>query len=523
MANIVDTNGWDTVAAISYKDVNDAIVRQGSAPQHFAQSAGDGSASVTGDFGQWALTTGGAGPDIMMALPVTGGTVTVGANSYPITPATATVLVRANFLPQPDNPARQLLQLQTKATLTAGEEAASVEDMQPAQPVFLANAALRQLLQDWLNAHLQEFNHTFAVVDFNAEFTREGMEWLRPSHTGYAVAEQAVGATLENSVFAVMCLIDGKTDTQGLVFQVSPYAIPTGRKAGFILSSEKFLQHMMLAAVPLMFKGIQDRPVTDYFRIDNDGTRIINIKPLNLLDTKLENGKTVKPTVKERLFSIEVNETELKISITGMEFEYSPGITVNLTYEGAATLSFDAVQRVLDLAVASQSGSGSVQVSEGIIIAEIVAGVTGIVLSVVGGLGGVVSRTANAAVRTATEAELGAAVAAGADAEAAAAAQVTCCCGLIAGTPQKITQIGATAFTIAKVAAVGGFLFASAWGIMEIVQAVAQKDYQSMPKITDLTDNAVGRAVIWPEGVPGYALASAGLNGSLQFGLDYQA
>jgi hypothetical protein len=522
MANIVDTNGWDTVAAISYQDVNDAIVHQGSAPQHFAQSAGDGSASVTGDFGQWALTTGGAGPDIMMALPITGGTVTVGANSYPITPATATVLVRANFLPQPDNPARQRLQLQTKPTLT-GEEVASVEDMQPAQSVFLANAALRQLLQDWLNANLQEFNHTFAVVDFNAEFTREGMAWLRPSHTGYAVAEQATGATLENSVFAVMCLIDDNTEAQGLVFQVSPYAIPTSRKAGFILSSEKFLQHMMLAAVPLMFKGLQDKPVTDYFRIDNDGTRIINIKPLTLLDTKLDNGKTVKPTVKERLFSIEVNETELKIAIVGMEFEYSPGITVNLTYEGAATVSFDAGQRILDLAVASQSGSGSVQVSEGIIITEIVAGVAGIVLAVVGGLGGVVSRTANAAVRTATEAGLGAAEAAGADAEAAAAAEVTCCCGLIAGTPQRITQIGATAFSIAKVATVGGFVAATTWGIMEIVQAVAQKDYQSMPKITELTDNAVGRAVIWPQGVPGYALASAGLSGSLQFGLDYQA
>lgn len=520
--NIVDTNGWDTVAAISYKDVNDSIVSQGSAPQHFAQSAGDGTASVAGDFGQWALTTGGAGADIMMSLPITGGTVTVGSQPYPITPATATILVHANFLPQPGNPARKTLQLRARG-LSAGEEVVSVEDMVPAQPNFLVNAALRQLLQDWLNANLQEFNHTFAVVDFNAEFTLEGMQWLQPSHIGYAVAEHATGATLENSVFAVMCLIDGSTSTEGLVFQVSPYAIPAGRKAGFVISSEKFLQHMMLAAVPLMFKGIQDKPPADYFRIDNDGTRIINIKPLTLLKTRLENGKTVTPSVKDRGFSIEVNETELKISIAEMEFTYSPGITVKLMYDGAATLSFDTLKRILDLSVVSQSGSGSVEVGEGIIITEIITGVASIVLAVVGGLGGAFGRTANVAIRSATEAGLGAAEAGAADAAEAAAATVTCCKGLISGTAQEVSQIAAKAFTVAKVAGIGCFCAGTTYGIMEIVKAVAENDYQSMPKITDLTDNAVGKAVIWPQGVPGYALASAQLNGSLQFGMEYRA
>ena len=42
----------------------------------------------------------------------------------------------------------------------------------------------------------------------------------------------------------------------------------------------------------------------------------------------------------------------------------------------------------------------------------------------------------------------------------------------------------------------------------------------TVPKITELTDNALGRAVMWPEGVPRYTLASAQLNGALQFGLD---
>jgi hypothetical protein len=99
---------------------------------------------------------------------------------------------------------------------------------------------------------------------------------------------------------------------------------------------------------------------------------------------------------------------------------------------------------------------------------------------------------------------------------------VTCCRGLISGTPQEVSQIAARAITVAKIAAIGAFVTTAIPSFMAIATAIAQGDYESMPKITDLTDNALGQAIIWPSGVPGYVLASAQLNGSLQFGLNKQ-
>ncbi|MDH5773384.1 MAG: TULIP family P47-like protein [Nitrospirota bacterium] len=533
--NIVDTMGWDTVTAITYKDVNDSIVQQGSSPTSFTQVAPDNSASVSGSFGQWALSTGGSGADIMMMLPVTSGTVTVQGTDYPIASATATVLVRANFLPQPNAPNSQALVLQTAPTASVTLPA-SVESLQPAQSNFLADAALRQLLQDWLNNNLQDFNHTFAVVDFNAEFSVEGLNWLRPSHTGYAVAEPSTGATLDNSVFAVMCLIDGNTNVAGLEFQVSPFAIPADKKAGFVISSEKFLKHMMLDAMPMMFDGIPNEKSSEYFKIDNDGTRITNIQPVTLRDTKLDNGKIVNPTIDARKYSIAVNETELQIGMTDATFEYSPGITVHLNYEGASTLSFDATNDILDLMVVSQSGSGSVEVGQGLRIAEIVISVVALVLSVVGGIGAGVGKAASKAVQEAAQAAAEAAEAAGEStsaigtvtAEGAESAQamnqatVTALRGLVAGTPAEVSQFAATCFSVAKFAGLGAAAFGIPSAIMPIVEAAARGDYQSMLKVTNLTDDALGKATMWPAGVPGYTLVSAELNGALQFGLDHR-
>ena len=81
LASIVDTNNWDTVVAITYEDVNRAILADPDAsPASFTQTSGGSSA--TGSFGKWSLTTGGAGPLLKLAIPVTGGTIN--ANYYSI-------------------------------------------------------------------------------------------------------------------------------------------------------------------------------------------------------------------------------------------------------------------------------------------------------------------------------------------------------------------------------------------------------------------------------------------------------
>lgn len=518
-ANPVDMNGWHTAGALYYSDVNKAIADQGLSPTSWSETAPDGSASASGEFGTWSLAKGGSGPLLMLSIPLTSGTVTIGTGSpATLTAATATVIVHAQFMPQPGATQSQILQLKSQAA-ASNLEIASVENITPPQEKFLNQAALKQLLETWLNANLEDFNHTFATVNMNTEFANAGVAWLQPSHIGYAVAEPELNPTPENSVFAVLCLIDGEQSATGLVEQVSPYAIPPGAQGGFVIAPEKFLQHMMLATVPFMFQGVSTKPADEYFQIDNAGTRISNTQPLTMAKTKLENGNIVEPTVKAGDFTIQIDTTELVITATAMTFEYSPGITVSLNYTGRSKLSYDATKGILDLAVTTQNGSGSVSISKGLQIAEIVLSLASIVLAAVGAVGGVVGRTANSAVTTATEAALGAAKAEGEDAAAIENLNVTALRGLISGTPAEVTQIAGRFIAVAKVAGIGAFATTLMPAITEILQAVADGDYQSMPKITDLTDAAIGEAIQWPTTIPNLTLSTAQLNGAMQFGL----
>jgi hypothetical protein len=508
MTSTVDTNGWHTVAAITYADVNRAIAANGRGPKTFLQTASDKSASITGTFRAWSLTTGGSGAILMMSLPITDGEVVIGTTSTPISACTATVRIQAIYTTG------------TKVNLVNdATQGAAVEACLPAQSNFVADATLKDLLGVWLNANLSQFSAVFASVDLDADYTREGLSWLTPSFKGYAVAELSQGATVNNSVFGVLCLIDDTQPPPGLDWQISPYVIPKGASASFVISEDKFLSHMMLAAVPAMFQGITNDPVGQHFVIDNGGTRIRNTGSVTLLPVKLDNGHVVTPTVSDSNFTIQLDQAELEIAITDMQFEYSPGITVHLNYSGRSVISLDTTHDILQMSAAIQSGSGSVAVSKDLQIAEIVLGVASIVLAVVGGLGGFIGRTASAAVQSASTAVLGAAEATGEDAAVAEQVTVTCCRGLISGTPAEVNQIAARLFAVAKVAGIGVFCTTLMPAITAIIKAVADGDYQSMPKITELTSNAIGKTVIWPEAVGTFKLASAQLNGAFQFGL----
>ena len=73
--------------------------------------------------------------------------------------------------------------------------------------------------------------------------------------------------------------------------------------------------------------------------------------------------------------------------------------------------------------------------------------------------------------------------------------------------------------TVAKVAIVGGIVAGIGVVIPQVMKAMADHNFQDTPKVSDLASAAIGGAVTWPEGVPGFTLASAQLNGALQLGL----
>lgn len=517
--NLVDTNGWHTVAAITYADVNAAIAASSSRPAGFTVTASDDSASATGKFGSWSLALGGSGPDINMAIQVTGGSITgpFGAHgaetTLPLTGTTYPVLVRANYIPHQDKPTLLNLVLDNSTPVTVSPNTGPNPT-----PSFLANAALQELLQQWLTANINEFNVVFASVDLDVEYEHDGLTWLKPSYRGYAVSEPATSPSMNNSVFAVLTLVDGASPPANLSYAVSAFAIPDGARAAFLISSDKFLQHMMFAALPAMFDGLAPGTAPNYFAIGNSGTQITNTTGVRLTDTKLQNGNVVNPSISKDNFSIQMDGTQLIFSLIDMLFEYSPGISVHLNYEGRATLGYDKTHHLLDLSVVVQSGSGSVEVSEGLQIAEYVLGGIAIVAAVVSGIGGVVAKSATAAVEGAS-ASISVAEQVGEDQALAAEATVTALRGLISGTPAEVSQIAARAMAVVRIGMIAGFITGLMPGIATIMKAVAESDYQSMPKITDLTSAAIGQTVIWPQVVGNFTLDTAQLNGALQFGL----
>ncbi|MBK8035806.1 MAG: TULIP family P47-like protein [Verrucomicrobiaceae bacterium] len=523
MSNTIDTNNWHTVAAVTYEHLNTAILEQKASPTTWEQEFPDGSASVTGGtFGPWQIRTakGNNGTITTFRVPITGGTLTALGKATLITPCEATVTLHLNFFDGVDPTKKEL---RVDAAGTDDNPTAVVADVLPPIPNGILYSSFKELLQLWLSANLQSFGALFATVDLGAEFAHEGLEWLRPSWHGYAVAELENGATMQNSIFGVLCLIDGETNKAGLADQVSVNAIPPGADAGFVIAPEKFLQHFLLPGMVFMFKDISDQDVKGNFVIDNDGTRIRSIRDLTLHDFEMENGhKVSNGVVPAGQFTLQISETELEITNNGINFEYSPGIHVILNSAGRNTLSLDTAHSILTLNSTLQTGSGSVEISkalDGALIGlEVAAVVAGAVAAGAKGFGGILSKAAEPAIAAGGGFSIALTEASGETRILVEEATVSCLRGIISGTAARVGQIGVRAAAVARVALATSGAAAVLPIVTRVLKGIADSDYQNVPKINDLTSSAIGQAVQWPKGVPEFELVSAQLNGALQFG-----
>src|SRR6185312_2598618 len=94
------TNGWDTVAAITYTEVNKAIKAYATYPKTFSHEADDKSVAASGTFTGWSLTTGGAGPLVPIQLAIEDGKLTPDGEATKPFSGTMVVQVNSTFVPQ---------------------------------------------------------------------------------------------------------------------------------------------------------------------------------------------------------------------------------------------------------------------------------------------------------------------------------------------------------------------------------------------------------------------------------------
>lgn len=514
----IDTFGWHTVAAVTYAEINRAIAASGATPKSFSASSADQAVSVSNvGFGAWTLAFGGSGGDISMQIATTGGTVTGPFGSggavvtLPLAASSFPILVKAQYVPHTS--------AETLNLVLDHQQAVGVGAYSGAAPTpnALANAALRSLLQQWLNENIRDFNMVFASVDLDAKYVDAGLAWLTPSFRGYAVSEPPSGPTMDNCVFAVLCLVDGELPPSNIAYAVSPYAIPSGAKAAFLISGQKFLEHMMFAAMPAMFANVPAGKSGDYFKISDNGFQITNAKALTFNDLKLENGNTVSPNIDPLNFVIQLDGKDLLMSVSDMSFGYTSGVTAHLNYTCRANVSLDDKKR-LALTVATQTGSGSIEVGKGLQIAEYITGGLSLLAALLGGIGGIYSAPATA-IADGTVVTLTRGATIGQDIEMVEIGAQQAANFTINGVVAPVQRFSSFWLLTSKIALTVGFVGGLMPTITEIIKAVADGKYDSMPEITLLTDAAVGQTVIWPTAIGGYSLASAELNGALQFGL----
>jgi hypothetical protein len=514
----LETHNWDLVAALTYDEVNAAITSGGSSPTVMQQTSADGQAVMDVTCGAWSLSTGGDGGNIVMEVPITGGTLTLGGTPNVVTPATTYFHVTASFIPQPGNSMVNLS--------LAQDPAASATEPLPAQSNFGVQSALLTLLNEWVLNNLDQFTHVFAVVDLETDFADyPALSWMQPWHTGYAVKEPAQGATTATSVFAVLALVDPpstQAEKDALIsdvaFVVDLEAIPTGKDGGLVVSSHRFLQHLMLPAVPLMFQDINNLPPLDNFSIDNGGTRITNNAALTMQEVELDSGDKVKPAIEANEFSLSVDGEFVVVSVNNAKYSNSPGIDIKLNWSSNMVLGFDGSNNTLTLEQDSRTASGEVETSEALDILQIVAGVVAVVTAVVAAGSAVVSKAATAAVTDATAAAATQATATGGDMPAQGAIAVTTMGGLVDGTAASVTNLAARFALVAKIAAASAFAEATVTGAIGIAKDIADKKSKDDLNMGPFVDTAIEKAVTFPE-TPKYGISSAAMDTSMVFGL----
>jgi hypothetical protein len=273
---VATTFGWDTVFAIRMRDVNTAIRKAlpPPYPARFSQpfrSNTLGTIPFRGTFGMWQMCAGGSGELVRFAVPLKSVEFDAPdesgkASTTALGPARAVIEVRLSFLPH-DVPTAAL----PSGSLHKLVVAASTRD--PGQaPVTLVSlefekdpgdetvtAAARSMLTDWFVGNLEAFTHVFSLVNLDRKADQGQFEWLLPTFTSYAFASNPSCA--DDSVLAILCMTQNRS-ADGLIAEVSEYAIPDGARSGFLLSRPRFLEEVVLPAIPHLFQGARPEDFT---------------------------------------------------------------------------------------------------------------------------------------------------------------------------------------------------------------------------------------------------------------------
>lgn len=451
-----DTFGWDTVFAIKATDANTAMAKPGVSPASFTQNE-NATWFGTGNFGAWQIALGGGAENLHMSIPVTSGSMTYQGIAYPMTNAVAMIEVNLMKVPQPASNNGTPTNLVTDPSVVSVTGLTFGANPPPNSIKFL----MMGLLSDWLNANLSQFTHVFSTVNLGETADKAQFQWMKPTDVSYAYVD---GATLDASYFAVLTMTEHRS-AAGLPQELSPNVVPTGQRAGFLISSERYLEKLLMPGLPSLFQNA----TVGNFTPDQAAVQIRNNAQLSMTAVTVGAG-TYTPVIDANNFSCSIVGTEIVMDIKKAHVAFSPGIDIYLdyTYYGKLVLQLNSKGEQILTVESSRTAVTShyVDVATWVTITEVIAGV----------VAGVIS-------------------------------------GFVGAGTKAIFQVVAYR-VIATILALLVLGVLSQIGTIMI--AVAEGDKDNIPPINLAIVNATNPTT-WPGG-SGFTLTSAGLNGLLQLG-----
>lgn len=339
----VYTHGWDTVFSIPVPDVNKAIVDKKSSPADFSFTDPTNTFKLEGTFGDWQMVQGGDGKEVRLNLPLTTIDLTFLSNGQKLSFAGNCVIgIELHYVPHTVAkavlaPGSNPMALKVKPTSDSPTQpVAFIVDMQVTPtPGTIAEAVLKQGVQEWASANLALFGHVFAVVDLNTMIDQGQWGFVAPNYTSYAYLTD--GGSIADDLFGVLSMTGKRTGTT-LNEQLPQNAIPQGSKAGFLVSQTRTLYDLIRPAIMQAYPGLSDANFLMNASGDTlyltEGTSV-DLKPVD------HNGSTYNPkltqlhiqSVGEVLTLTSHTETEVVAGITAI-CQATHWYTVDL---GAAT------------------------------------------------------------------------------------------------------------------------------------------------------------------------------------------
>lgn len=531
------TNGWDTVYALFFPDVNLAIANKKSSPATF--NVTDGGATLSGTYGTWQLVGGGDGENLHMCLPLnTSKLVLSPTTTYQYaSPINVIIEVKLNWVSPPNaTPTTpQTLQVNTAKTDPTLPPVSIITIEYGTNTLdFMTKADFMALIEECLLNSLADFQHVFSTITLNTILAKDpagndltGFQWTVPTTTLYAIVDQADSKDAEDfnkSIFAVLCMTGGRTGPG--VHEIDPYAIPACSNSSFLISGARLLEEMLLPGLLIMFK---DSPTASNF--DVTATTITNNVDLTFTDQQLDNGNVVNPAVSKGNFVIQLVDKNIQFTMNGLSFEYSHGVTISINHTSMATLSL-TTDRKFKMDMGNSTTSATVSLSKdmqwGLIGASIAAAVVG---AAVGGFaGGLASGGAAGAVDAAGNAAIEAVEVSVADSAEDAVTNVSAeAASDAAGQAGGLTGKFANFFAANWAKMLGSFIGGAVGGgatapIATILQKVASDHGSEIPTL-DLFGTQMMAPITWPDmAVDGDLLQGGGLGGgTLQIGLNLKS